>query len=66
MDKPPPVAGAVATVRYLDDLRRAVALYRDELGLEPMSGDAARLQPFDEGGRHVLLLFNRGSRRAEL
>lgn len=48
------------TILYVDDLVRAVAFYRGELGLEPMAGDPARFQSFKVGGRQVLLLFRRG------
>jgi catechol 2,3-dioxygenase-like lactoylglutathione lyase family enzyme len=58
--KPPPIEGIVETVLYVNDLDRAVAFYRDELGLEPMVGDAARFQSFKAGTRQVLLLFKRG------
>jgi catechol 2,3-dioxygenase-like lactoylglutathione lyase family enzyme len=57
---PPPIEGIVETILYVDDLPRAAAFYRDELGLEPMNGDPARFQSFKLGGRQVLLLFRRG------
>lgn len=60
MDRPPPIEGIIETILYVADLPRAVAFYRDELGLEPMAGDPARFQPFKAGPRHVLLLFRRG------
>ena len=59
MNPPPPVAGIVETILYVEDLARAVAFYRDELGLEPMTGDATRFQAFRVGAQ-VLLLFKRG------
>ncbi len=59
MKPPPPVAGIVETILYVEDLARAVAFYRDELGLEPMTGDATRFQAFRVGPQ-VLLLFKRG------
>lgn len=58
---PPPINGVVETVLYVDDLPRAVAFYRDLLGLTPMQGDAARFQAFAAGARQVLLLFKRGA-----
>jgi catechol 2,3-dioxygenase-like lactoylglutathione lyase family enzyme len=58
---PPPIEGIVETALYVNDLPRAVAFYRDTLGLSPMVGDAARFQSFKVGGRQVLLLFRRGS-----
>lgn len=60
MNPPPPITGIIETILYVDDLPRAVAFYRDELGLEPMAGDPARFQAFNVGGRQVLLLFKRG------
>lgn len=59
-NRPPLIQGIVETILYVDDLARAVTFYRDVLGLEPMTGDAARFQSFDAGGRQVLLLFKRG------
>lgn len=56
----PPVDGVLETVLYVDDLERAVAFYRDVLGLRPMAGDGTRFQAFDAGARQVLLLFIRG------
>jgi len=61
MEKPgPPIQGIVETILYVDDMARAVAFYREVLGLEPMTGDPARFQSFAVGGRQVLLLFKRG------
>ncbi len=59
----PPISGVVETALYVDDLVRAVAFYRDVLGLRPMEGDPERFQAFDAGGRQVLLLFRRGGTR---
>lgn len=56
----PPINGVVETILYVDDLSRAVAFYRDVLGLAPMTGDPARFQAFDSGAGRVLLLFKRG------
>lgn len=56
----PPIDGVVETVLYVEELERAVAFYRDVLGLKPMQGDGVRFQAFDSGGRRVLLLFVRG------
>jgi catechol 2,3-dioxygenase-like lactoylglutathione lyase family enzyme len=56
----PKLAGVLETALYVDDLDRAVAFYRDVLGLQAMSADA-RFAAFDVGGRGVLLLFHRGS-----
>lgn len=49
------------TVLYTDDLMRAVAFYRDVLGLPVMAGDGVRFQALKVGGRQVLLLFKRGA-----
>jgi catechol 2,3-dioxygenase-like lactoylglutathione lyase family enzyme len=59
----PPIKGVVETALYVDDLARAVAFYRDVLGLRPLSGDAVRFQAFDSGAHRVLLLFKRGGTR---
>ncbi len=59
MNRPPPLSGIIETILYVDDLPRAVAFYRDLLGLEPMTGDPARFQSFRVGAQ-VLLLFKRG------
>ncbi|HYC71530.1 MAG TPA: VOC family protein [Opitutaceae bacterium] len=60
MAEPPPhIDGIVESVLYSDDLPRAVAFYRDELGLELMAGDGERFQAL-RAGPQVLLLFKRG------
>lgn len=61
MNRPPPIEGIVETILYVEDMARAVAFYRDELGLKPMVGDPERFQSFDAGERQVLLLFKRGA-----
>lgn len=58
--RPPPIDGIVESILYADDLPRAVAFYRDEIGLEPLVGDGERFQCFRGGPRQVLLLFKRG------
>ncbi|MEX2044904.1 MAG: VOC family protein [Opitutus sp.] len=58
--KAPAINGVVETVLYTDDLGRAIAFYRDLLGLAPMQGDGERFQAFDTGAGRVLLLFKRG------
>jgi len=60
MSQPPPIDGIIESILYVDDLPRAVAFYRDELGLTPMIGDPERFQSFSVGGKQVLLLFKRG------
>lgn len=57
----PKIEGIVETVLYTDDLPRAVAFYRDLLGLQLMAGDGVRFQALNAGGRQVLLLFKRGA-----
>lgn len=59
----PALHGVIETALYVDDLARAVAFYRDVLGLIPLVGDAARFQAFDSGAQRVLLLFKRGATR---
>lgn len=60
-NRPPPIEGIVETILYVEDMARAVAFYRDELGFEPMIGDPVRFQSFKAGVRQVLLLFKRGA-----
>ncbi len=60
MNRPPPIEGIVETILYVADMARAIAFYRDELGLEPMTGDLERFQAFSAGERQVLLLFKQG------
>lgn len=57
----PAIHGVVETILYTDGLERAVAFYRDQLGLKPMKTDGERFQAFDAGERRVLLLFKRGA-----
>src|SRR5689334_8474998 len=56
----PAVRRVVETALYVDDMERAVAFYRDVLGLRPM-GVGERLTAIDAGGGTVLLLFKRGA-----
>jgi catechol 2,3-dioxygenase-like lactoylglutathione lyase family enzyme len=56
----PAIHGVVETILYTDDLPRALAFYRDILGLKLMKGDGERFQAFDSGAGRVLLLFKRG------
>lgn len=60
MDPAPRIDGIVESALYTDDLPRAVAFYRDILGLVPMVGDGERFQAFRAADRQVLLLFRRG------
>jgi catechol 2,3-dioxygenase-like lactoylglutathione lyase family enzyme len=50
----------VETALYVDDMDRAVAFYRDVLGLRVM-GPGERLTAIDAGAGTVLLLFLRGA-----
>lgn len=56
----PRIDGVVETILYVDDLARAVAFYRDVMGLRAMTGDGERFQAFDVRAGQVLLLFKRG------
>ncbi|MCO5129214.1 MAG: VOC family protein [Xanthobacteraceae bacterium] len=56
----PKLNGVMETALYVDDLARAVAFYRDSLGLQILNQDA-RFAAFDVGGSSVLLLFKRGA-----
>jgi catechol 2,3-dioxygenase-like lactoylglutathione lyase family enzyme len=54
------VGRVVETALYVDDMERAVAFYRDALGMRPM-GIGGRLTAMDAGAGTVLLLFRRGA-----
>ena len=56
----PRIRRVVETALYVDDMSRAVAFYRDVLGLAPMSSNE-RLTAFDAGDATVLLLFAQGA-----
>jgi catechol 2,3-dioxygenase-like lactoylglutathione lyase family enzyme len=56
----PTLTGVIETALYVDDFARAIAFYRDILGLAALNQDA-RFAAFDVGGRSVLLLFKRGA-----
>ncbi len=56
----PHIRRVLETALYVDDMTRAVAFYRDVLGLRPMGGNE-RLTPMDAGASTVLLLFRRGA-----
>lgn len=56
----PKLSGVIETALYVDDLARAIAFYRDILGLTALNQDA-RFAAFDVGGHSVLLLFKRGA-----
>jgi catechol 2,3-dioxygenase-like lactoylglutathione lyase family enzyme len=58
----PAIQRVVETALYVDDMQRAVAFYRDVLGLRVLS-DGQRLSSIDAGGATLLLLFHRGSTR---
>lgn len=59
-DDAPPINGVIETILYADNLPRALAFYRDVMGLGVMKGDAARFHALDAGAGRVLLLFKRG------
>ena len=56
----PRIRRVLETALYVDDMERAVAFYREVLGLRPMGG-GPRLTPLDAGEGTVLLLFRRGA-----
>jgi catechol 2,3-dioxygenase-like lactoylglutathione lyase family enzyme len=58
----PSIHRVVETALYVDDMQRAVAFYRDVLGLRVLS-DGQRLSSIDAGGATLLLLFHRGATR---
>jgi len=62
---PPAVRRVLETALYVDDMARAVAFWRDVMGLRVMGGNE-RLTPVDAGGGTVLLLFRRGATLAGL
>lgn len=56
----PQITDVKETALYVDDMARATSFYRDVMGLTPLVEDE-RFCAFDVNGRHVLLLFERGS-----
>jgi catechol 2,3-dioxygenase-like lactoylglutathione lyase family enzyme len=58
-DRPPRIDGLLETALYVDDMARAVAFFRDLLGLPTML-DGERLTAFNAGRSGVLLVFARG------
>lgn len=56
----PAIRRVVETALYVDEMERAVAFYRDVLGLGVMSA-GERLSTLDAGAGTVLLLFRRGA-----
>ncbi len=61
----PRISGLLETALYVADMPRAVAFFKDVMGLEPMlSGD--RLTGFDAGRQGVLLLFLTGASVADM
>lgn len=61
----PAIHHTLETALYVNDMERAVAFYRDVLGLRVLSG-GPRLTAMDAGGATVLLLFLRGATLAGL
>ncbi|MEO3434770.1 VOC family protein [Inquilinus sp. CAU 1745] len=59
-DDRPRIAGLLETALYVDGMARAIAFYRDVLGLAPMI-ETPRLTAFDAGRSGVLLVFRRGA-----
>jgi len=57
----PAIRRVVETALYVDDMSRAVAFYRDALGLRVLGSEGARLTAMDAGGATLLLLFKRGA-----
>lgn len=60
MNGQPRIERVVETALYCDDLTRAVAFYRDVLGLHVLDS-GPRLASVDAGAATVLLLFQRGA-----
>ena len=56
----PTIARVLETALYVDDLGRAVAFYRDILGLGVLD-TGARFAAIDAGHATILLLFRRGA-----
>lgn len=61
---PPKLRGVKETALYVDNLPRAIAFYRDALGLPALVADH-RLCALDVNGNHILLLFLRGASLTE-
>jgi catechol 2,3-dioxygenase-like lactoylglutathione lyase family enzyme len=57
---PPPLEGILETAIYVDDVDRAVAFYRDVLGLAIVDV-SERLTALAAGPRQLLLVFKRGA-----
>ncbi len=61
MGSAPPITGVLETALYVADVGRALAFYRDVLGLSPLTAaDDPRFAALDAGPASVLLLFRRG------
>ena len=60
MSDRPAIRRVLETALYVDDMGRAVAFWRDVMGLRVMGGND-RLTPLDAGDGTVLLLFKRGA-----
>lgn len=59
MNRLPTIARVLETALYVDDLGRAMAFYRDILGLRVLD-TSPRLVVIDAGQATILLLFRRG------
>jgi len=63
----PRISGVLETALYVDDMERAVAFYRDVVGLRLMVGEGdPRFAAFDAGPSSVLLIFRRGGTLADI
>jgi len=58
----PPITRILETALYVDDMDRAVAFYRDVMGLAVLDA-GPRLVAMDGGQATLLLLFKRGATR---
>ncbi|HWJ76280.1 MAG TPA: VOC family protein [Kaistia sp.] len=57
----PPITGVLETAIYVENVARAVAFYRDVVGLKLLAGQGdLRFAALDAGPSSVLLVFRRG------
>lgn len=63
----PPITGVLETAVYVEDVARAVAFYRDVIGLELLTAEGdLRFAALDAGPSSVLLVFRRGGTLADI